>query len=282
MQFRITAFDGEEHRPFTLPGGKPAAVLVHGFPGTPAELRPLGHVLNRMGWTVHAPLLPGFGADINDLDKHTQSEWVGAVSTAVKTLRPEHHPLLLAGHSMGGALALEVAAHLAPDGLILLAPFYRLNHVLWEMLPVLRVVFPRIRPFSLTKLDFSNPEMRQGILNFMPGTDLDDPQVQQAIRDFAVPVAMFAHIRTAGKQAYKAAPHVRMPVLVIQGKRDELVRPDLTRELIRRIPGSIRYHEVDAEHDLISPAQPAWDHIVATVEQFATLLQQGIFTEHNG
>ena len=38
-------FDGSEHRSFVWTEGDHAALLIHGFPGTPAEMLPLGTVL---------------------------------------------------------------------------------------------------------------------------------------------------------------------------------------------------------------------------------------------
>jgi alpha-beta hydrolase superfamily lysophospholipase len=45
---------------------------------------------------------------------------------------------------------------------------------------------------------------------------------------------------------------VQIPTLVIQGKKDPLVRPSETIKLVKRI-GSKRvdYHELDGDHDLI-------------------------------
>ena len=60
----LRAYQGPEHEPFFWEAGEPAALLVHGFPGTPAEMRPLGEVLHEAGWTVHGVLLPGFGPQI--------------------------------------------------------------------------------------------------------------------------------------------------------------------------------------------------------------------------
>jgi pimeloyl-ACP methyl ester carboxylesterase len=54
-------FPGLEHQPFAEGDGPATAVLVHGFPGTPAEVRPLAAALVAVGWRVRAPLLPGFG-----------------------------------------------------------------------------------------------------------------------------------------------------------------------------------------------------------------------------
>jgi esterase/lipase len=106
-------FQGEEHRPFYWTGGQPAALLIHGFPGTPAELRPLGQALHQAGWTVHGPLLPGFGPDLESLPRREASEWIEAIEQAVANLQSRHNPMILIGYSMGAALAVQAAASTA-------------------------------------------------------------------------------------------------------------------------------------------------------------------------
>lgn len=59
----LQPYNTPEHRPFTLGEGAGAALLIHGFPGTPAEVRPLAQALSERGWKVRAPLLPGFGTE---------------------------------------------------------------------------------------------------------------------------------------------------------------------------------------------------------------------------
>ena len=49
-------FQEAKHEPFFWPAEGPAAVLVHGFPGTPAEMRPLAKSLHERGWTTAGPL----------------------------------------------------------------------------------------------------------------------------------------------------------------------------------------------------------------------------------
>lgn len=57
MSLKISElFQEKEFEPFKWPGGEPAALLVHGFPGTPAELRSLGKSLHLSGWTVEGLL----------------------------------------------------------------------------------------------------------------------------------------------------------------------------------------------------------------------------------
>lgn len=266
-------FAGPEHAPFRLePEGAPigAAVLVHGFPGTPAELRPLGEALQREGWSARGILLPGFGPEIDTLAARRCEDWIGAARTALAEAMAARRPALIIGHSLGGALALRAAAELNPAGAILLAPFWRVNHALWTFLPVLKYVFPKFKPFSLVKLDFNDPETRKGITGFMPEADPDDPAVRRAILNFSVPTQLFDQLRRAGESAYQAAPRLRSATLVLQGDQDTLVTPGNTRQLIARMPKPPLYHSLAAEHDLINPAKPAWAEVERLALSFAS------------
>lgn len=268
----VRAFEGEEHRAFTLKGGDAAALLIHGFPGTPAEMRPVADLLHELGWTARAVLLPGFGADVATLAQRTHSEWLAAVRAEYETLRREHNTVMVVGNSMGGALALELAATVSrpPDYLTLFAPFWKIDRLLWRLLPAVSMLFPQPRIFRYLKLDFEQQDVRDGIHNFMPDADLDDPLVRQAILDYRVPVAMFRQIHRAGHAAYRLVPRLHMPVLAFQGLQDELVRPDLTRRLLDRLQGHVELHQVPGEHNLLQTDQPAWPTIRAEITTFAS------------
>ncbi len=265
---KITAFDGEEHMPFTLTGGTGAAILTHGFPGTPHEMRAFAHVLHDSGLTAHALLLPGFGPQINNLTDYSYDDWLTHLVSTTRTLRKQHHPLLLVGHSMGGALSIAAAAHLQPDALILFAPFKGIDNVLWKSLPMLRRVFPRFKPFKLMKPNFDDPNFRESITRFMPDIDLDDPNTRAAIEAFEIPMDLLVHIYKAGQQAYALAPKITCPTLVIQGSRDDLVTPQATRTLMQRFNGQLTYVEVDADHQLFNTDARAWEHIRAAMFNF--------------
>jgi carboxylesterase len=114
-------FDGSDHRSFLWQESDRAALLVHGFPGTPGEMRPLGTVLKEAGWTVRGLMLPGLGADIEKLDQCTSRMWLDAVQQAMEALKRQHSMILLIGYSLCAALVIN--AGLRPDALVLLAPF---------------------------------------------------------------------------------------------------------------------------------------------------------------
>jgi pimeloyl-ACP methyl ester carboxylesterase len=191
------------------------------------------------------------------------------VRAALNALRRDHAHVLLIGHSLGGALSLA-AADARPDALILLAPFWKLDSPLWDLLPALRVIFPTFKPFRLIKFDPNDPKFREGAATFMPGVDLDDPAVQAGIRDFAIPTRLFAEIRRAGMLGAAAAQGISMPTLIIQGEADPLVKPPLTRALAARIGPAARCVETPGQHDLVDPHGAGWDavrqHVIAFAE----------------
>ncbi len=263
------AFAGSEHAPFTLEGGQPAALLLHGFLGTPAELRGLGEALNDEGWTVHAPLLPGFGADIGTLLERRHEEWIAAAEgSANELLRKGHSPLVIVGYSMGAAIALVIQERVKPNALALLAPFS------WPEPRWLPPVEFLVRPFlpiglrPMRKANFDSPQMREGMAKFMPGIDLDDLAVRSAIRDFRVPLGLIDQIRAVSRKAQRAAATVDAPVLVTQGKRDSVARAAQTEALIHRLPKQPSYVLVDSEHNLTDPHNAAWPRVRQTVLDF--------------
>src|SRR5215210_986865 len=101
--------DPDQH-PFCFEAGPVAALLIPGFMGTPKELRPLGRALAEVGVTARGILLPGFGPQVANLRRVRAADWLQAARTAWEDLCRGHERTLLIGFSMGGAVALHVAA----------------------------------------------------------------------------------------------------------------------------------------------------------------------------
>ncbi len=267
----LQPFSGEEHKSFYWPQRERAALLIHGFPGTPAEMRPLARSLHQTGWTVRGLLLPGFGPDIETLPERHPSEWLTAVQDALVDLQRSHHPVLLVGYSMGAALALQVATAQSPAGLILIAPFRQLGTKWQRLIGFLLKPFIRaVSPFK--KVDFSDPQVRQNIANFLGGLDLDDPETQQTLREIRVPTRIFGELNQLGQVAYRLADKITTSCLVVQGTKDEVVHPQHTRSLLQRLPGPVNYAEVVAGHQLLDPSQEAWPWVEQSVLSFAQMI----------
>ena len=267
-------FQGSAHLPYYRRRRRMAALLIHGFPGTPAEFRPLELALARRSWSTCAPLLPGFGPDVLRLGEFRSDDWLDTALRAARQLSAMHNPFIIVGYSMGAALAAQVAQEVRCDGVALLAPFWKLEggwvSAAW---PLLRRVFRSVRP--LRRADFSDPKLMAGIAEFLPGLDLQDRDVQQAVREFAIPTSLIEELLKAGRGLARAAPTLKMPLLVVQGIEDPLVRRKRTRALLREVRAPLEYVEVPGAHNLLDPESPGHDRLLRHVDGFAESLHLG-------
>ena len=110
---------------YFLPGGPCGVVLVHGYTGTPMELRPLGDYLAAQGFTVLGVRLPGHGTSWQELEQTTWPEWYQAVVDGVQKLQGCCESVSVAGLSLGGLLAVKAAAELPLASVVLMStPIY--------------------------------------------------------------------------------------------------------------------------------------------------------------
>jgi carboxylesterase len=211
--------------PFTL-GPPPLAaagrvLVLHGFTGSPWEVRPLGEALAARGFHVHAPLLPGHGGSPEALEDVTFQDWIAAAETA---LEAQPGPVAVVGLSMGALLALLLAARRpgTVKGLVLLAPAVRLRARSARLLRALRHtplrhVFPgwvdkRTSDLSLDEVRAQAPRLRR------------------------YPLARLLDLFTLQDLASAAAPRVRCPTLVLAAARDHVVTLGGVAALVRRLP----------------------------------------------
>ena len=87
-------------------------VLVHGFTGSPAAMRPWAEYLNARGYSVRVPLLPGHGTKPADLNEVAWPAWPAKVTAEITELQKHCSQIFVAGLSMGGGTTLHVAAEL--------------------------------------------------------------------------------------------------------------------------------------------------------------------------
>jgi len=120
----------------------PAALLLHGAHGTPAEMRDLGNFLYSKGFTVFCPRLSRY-----DLKNRLVSweAWVTAAETALTaTLRYSENTLIV-GMSLGGTVALQLQRMYPVKGVALLAPaLYARMGVKGAMYALMRRVAPTL------------------------------------------------------------------------------------------------------------------------------------------
>ena len=96
--------------PFDLGSGDLGVLLIHGFCGTPPELRDLGEHLAAAGFRVRGALLAGHGSSPEDLEKTTWRDWLSSAQAQLDELKRDSRFVFCAGQSMGGTLSLALAA----------------------------------------------------------------------------------------------------------------------------------------------------------------------------
>lgn len=113
-------------RPFYWPGESSTAfLLVHGFTGSPADMRILGEYLGKEKYGVSGILLPGHGTTPEDMSVTGWEDWYEAVLQAYLDLKNSYAQVIPIGLSMGGLLCLHLAAHeTVPAVVSLSAPVY--------------------------------------------------------------------------------------------------------------------------------------------------------------
>ena len=106
-------------------------LLVHGFTGSPASMRPWAEYLNQRGYTVKVPLLPGHGATPHDLNLVKWQDWPAKVESDLQELLRTCRKVFICGLSMGGGTTLNIATRYSKDlaGIILVNPMIHVKFV---------------------------------------------------------------------------------------------------------------------------------------------------------
>jgi len=271
MAKRMAArFDTPADKPFLLPGGPNAVLFVHGFPGTPAQVRPLAEKLHARGWTVRGLLMPGNGKDVARLSSLTGDEWLNTVRTAVAEMTPHYKRVMVVGYSMGAAMTCASLTPGEVDGLALIAPYTWQESApetfVWTYLHSL---MPKAyQPFRNSNLQ--DPATRALLIQYFPQEFLDKPEFQEEIRSFTLPIPLIARLRTIVRSAYSPKwDGGHLPTLILQGNEDKVEPPARSRQLARRWGGLTQYKSLPGDHNFIKPTSPSFPDVVGALCSFA-------------
>ncbi len=115
-------------------------LLLHGFTGSPASMRPWGEALADRGWTVRVPRLPGHGTRWQDMNITTWQDWYAEADRNLLELIARCERVYVCGLSMGGALTLRLAEQHgeAIGGLVLVNPAVHTERLDRHLLPIVK------------------------------------------------------------------------------------------------------------------------------------------------
>lgn len=99
-------------------------LFLHGFNSSPHALAEWAKLTADAGYQVALPRLPGHGTAWHELNATRWRDWYACAERELRSLSESCDQVFVAGHSMGGALALRLAEHRPADvaGLVLVNP----------------------------------------------------------------------------------------------------------------------------------------------------------------
>ncbi len=68
--------------PASYAGGPDGVLVIHGFTGSPASMRPVADAVAAAGHAVELPRLPGHGTSVQDMLPTRWSDWSASVEDA--------------------------------------------------------------------------------------------------------------------------------------------------------------------------------------------------------
>jgi carboxylesterase len=213
-------------------------------------MRYLGDSLARAGFHVHGLLLPGHGTRVEDLDATRWKDWVDAVEDGFDMMRMLCGKVAVVGQSLGGLLALYLAARRREVAAVasLAAPLWLeglgKRVAAWTTSGALQRAFPRLR--ALPKLY---------------GSDVRDKQVRAENPAYdKIPLRALGELSAFMHEAERALPQITQRVLVLHGQHDHTapvacayrIAERARASRIRILPRSYHLIAADVERDIVA------------------------------
>jgi carboxylesterase len=244
-----------------------ACLLLHGFGGTPFEMEPLVPPLEALGCTVALPLYPGHGTTVDDFGKTFFPDWLGCAERHFLSLSKEHARVLLIGFSMGGSIALSLAAkhHDLPQlaGVVALSPVYDLH----RRYLLFRRLGAGVRKFWKRR----KPE-RTGQKAEISESRLIAPY-QGYENAFCIPQVLSLN---RGVHAMRTLlPNLGCPLFMMGEVHDRTCPPDAALAIARAIASKdvsvrfVRMLEQITSHHMLTTHRETRDQVAAAVAEFA-------------
>jgi carboxylesterase len=221
--------------PFRYDAGPVGALLIHGFTGCPASMRPMGEWLSQHGISTVGPRLPGHGTSWEDLERTTWRDWEAEAEAALAELAGRCSSLVVVGLSMGGCMALHMGAKHGGS------------------LKGVVCVNPDIRRPELALAGFIRLFTRstKGV-----GNDIKKPGQDEIVYQ-RVPLKAAAELGRFYRATQKELPSMSLPLLVFSSAEDHVVKPASSRFVIEHagsahkelVPLTNSYHVATLDYD---------------------------------
>lgn len=196
-------------------GRRVGVLLSHGFTGSPAPLVPWGEYLAEQGFAVDVPRLPGHGTYWKEMAATGWQDWYAELDYAFEKLRANCDHVVVGGLSMGGGLALKIAADRGSDvaGVMLVNAAVTSSNKKLLAVPVLKRVLPSV----------------PGIGNDIKKPGQDDHGYDR------VPLKALGSMMEGWKEVRRDLPKVTQPILLFRSSEDHVVDPSSAQTIQSKV-----------------------------------------------
>ena len=197
-------------------------IMIHGFAGSPFDLKPLAIKLTNLNYRVVLPTTPG---QLNqDYSKffynYAPGLYINWINNFVSNeIEKTNGKVYLVGFSMGGTLSTIAAVSNKIDKLVLIAPFYSLttaNNFIWKSSQ------------WLSKFINGVPNLTLGAINDPIGDKKYYPG-SKVIR-----LDAYNALELLAQTAIKCIPEIKIPILVLGSMNDKVASFKRTKELFKK------------------------------------------------
>jgi carboxylesterase len=195
---------------FTMgPANAPVGcLLIHGFSGSPLEMRWLGTYLAERGMHVEGVRLAGHGTRPEELKYLTWRDWLKSAEEGLERLRRTHEKVVIVGFSMGGLLGLHLCARRSADVariVTMSTPVYFRDRRI-HLIPVVRHV---VRWHNVRRT----------------GNSID-PEAHTRYHAYRrYPLVAVDQLLNLIRVTRKVLPTVKTPSLIMHGVMDDVIHP---------------------------------------------------------
>jgi carboxylesterase len=240
--------------PFLFPGGSTGVLLVHGFTGTPKEMRWMGEHLAGQGYTVLGVRLAGHATRPEDMVRMRWQDWLASVEDGWHLLNGLAERVFLAGLSMGGALALLFASRYPVAGVVAMSTPYALpDDPRLPFIKILRWFIPKV---PKGPSDWRNLEAAQDHVDYP-----------------AYPTRAIAELRDLLAAMREALPEVMTPVLLVHSRDDTGVEPANMGQIYDRLGSRDKQMLFVQDCGHVVTREPERERIFQETERFIQRIQ---------
>jgi len=222
--------------PYSHAGSENGVLVLHGFTGNPASMRPLAEVLAGAGLSVSLPRLPGHGTSVEDMMTTNWDDWSSTALASFDELAQRVERVAVVGLSMGGGLSAFVAERRDVAALVFINPLVK------PPVPALLE--------GLQQLLDAGMETIESI-----GSDIKKADTVEASYN-ATPLRCASSLFDGVAKVYEQLSSITAPALLLSSREDHVVTSDNGDALMENVKGPIEriwlensYHVATLDND---------------------------------